>query len=49
MARSANPRRTGFGAANLDTKGRVNRFIHKTQTRQLVRNMAKRIGGGSVY
>ncbi len=49
MARSANPRRTGTGAANLDTRGRVNRFIHKRQTRALVRNMARRLGGGSVY
>lgn len=49
MARSNNPRRTGRGMADLDTRGRRNRFMSRRQTRALVRNMAKRIGGGSVY
>lgn len=49
MARSANPFRTGYGAANLDAKGRVNRFMHRRRALALVHNMAKRLGGGSVY
>lgn len=49
MARSNNPRRQGLGARNLDTKGRVNRFINKKETRAIVRQMAKHNGGGSVY
>lgn len=49
MARSVNPRRTGAGAMNLDTRGRINRFMHRRQALSLVRNMAKRLGGGSVY
>ena len=38
MARSNNPRRSGHGAQNLDSLGRVNRFVHKAEQK----NIAKR-------
>lgn len=49
MARSNNPARRGLGAQNLDSKGRVNRFVSKRKTRAIARQMAKHNGGGSVY
>lgn len=47
MARSTNPIRRGSGALNLDTRGRVNRFVNE-RDRRAIRNAYRRKSNGGM-
>lgn len=47
MARATTPRRTGSGALNLDSAGRRNSFVKRSQ-RNAIRNQFRRKSNGGM-
>lgn len=48
MARSQNPIRTGLGARNLDSRGRLNRFMSRKDATAAARTFKRALGGGRI-
>ncbi len=46
MARATTPYRTGSGAMNLDSKGRINRFRSNRQNRDTYNTYRRKSNGG---